>query len=1241
MLIDSFVNSDQTPPPAPSPAPDQPSNWMQMPRYNVDRIPDYLPIGEVVAFNVEWRSLYEHSVTWGDFNTTTEDRKVQKCLLYILAKAVSTVFPRAAAPSRRGDGSSAPAQPIFDPLAEAGYYIQVSADRTRRAIPKVSVLVEKLVDEQCDSKGWRFWIVGHTPEFDMGTRLFQSIAGNRQADNRRRNRDGTSVNVGRADCWRTMRIPNQYMAQIATYYEGATANRLLNPIRGLQMQNPLFSEVNHPFNPINIFSPANAMVTHVQDVCEAQRNLASYVTMRAGQVVSLRFPRPARVWTIPLINFEPQALHILAIPRPPNPGQIHDLPPLEEVPPAPGDDSSMDGAEGPDLFSRLTGHAEAAMERRVQQMIAQGIERDAQTPRQNSMRVLSESDRAIIDRSFLLVQRQEFLPKKKELRRTLYAQAMELPSEDPSRPLLLQEYRTRMLQFKQTALRRWWREMESCTIESAHISQVVKAGINFFQSVDNESLYPERNQTYKRLSLYGNMRVGIHIASTRIHRFKNGATARRFYQLHLACVSAFQFSYDLHINILVEGASTVGKSYLMDAMMAWCFRNSCIKTTRLSKLVFTSDEDWNDVCLVIHEAPGYLIGVDEHGKITSGDEVFKDRMTSNLVRTFRLAMTKTKNPETDEESSSSKRVCSVSRCMGNCIMSTNTKTPPNDHPVMTRFLRDIVTAGDNRSKCGFDLSDIAFPLTGEEDVENNAVFLGEEQILHTYTMLVEKAMEAGILDDVNTNIASIMFRRVFGRLHEVHGMPKVGIRTQDQMMQLCRIAAIRLAIYTVITTEGSPWRVDGHGRPRAFDPMCLLDIERYLVVTEEIVADVLSLFQNTFVPLRSQKLINACKALIPGNPLPRVYRDGRGVPFEDKNYVQFSYGTVGQFCDAVSDRCGQILSVGLVNRLLTQLSKEFLYAQDRNVESGVQGDRIRLKIALIEDDPDRGKHGKKISIAHDRLFQKFREDALEESIIYALSYQGCRPRTIITSFRHHLKFRNSDKIHYFEQYLHPLRIRPTEEVLVLRNHMSYRLADYATLYNRARSGATHTRSRMEMPAFIATRDLEIDTFRSHWNQIGAEFCQDLLPWQFKSRIWEYRRRHPEIFAVCREFEFDSYPGDLRREDRHTESLQKTIVDSSVRLQAGESVQRGSTIITPDDVSYSRFVGNSEEPDPGQGHLGGWFSVPPPTPRPGQVNRHGAQQHEVRIVTQFSGFVRNYSQRMQAASPPPPRENRHV
>ncbi len=58
--------------------------------------------------------------------------------------------------------------------------------------------------------------------------------------------------------------------------------------------------------------------------------------------------------------------------------------------------------------------------------------------------------------------------------------------------------------------------------------------------------------------------------------------------------------------------------------------------------------------------------------------------------------------------------------------------------------------------------------------------------------------------------------------------------------------------------EGGPINYDPDNDDD-FEPVCLLDTERCLVVTEEIVTDVLSLFQNTFVPLRSQMLINACK----------------------------------------------------------------------------------------------------------------------------------------------------------------------------------------------------------------------------------------------------------------------------------------------------------------------------------------------------------------------------------------------
>lgn len=1237
--------------------------WEDVPLSHVERMPAVWPLDTAIVLNIERTALLPFSTMWGHFNLQSPDRVAQKCLLFLFAKAASSVLPSTPALRRNnnnnnnanpdsggGDGSgggeAVPRSSTDAPdlLRENGYFRYVCNDGIRRCLPKVSVILELLTDESGECRGWRFFFIGHDPTFNISNVAYKTIidTGLNHMHQRRRAREGCNASVNSAECYRTLRLPLHFIKIAQDYFSScpSDANPFFNDDRRSNWgANPCFADAHHPFNPQTIFSIENAMSVRVdEEVCVAQRTLSNYVYAQDphGNVTDLRFPRASRVWKMTLADCIPAFLHSLAIPHilhvplgmlPPPPLMRHPaadqpLPQLEDVLPDVGDDDSHHAADDLSVMpveQRLNIHALQAP--------PGGGGGGGGVQAAGRVRYVGHASEegVVVDRSFLLVMRLRNCPENGGIR-LLYQQAINMAIDDPNRPLVMTEYRRQNIAWKQRRVKDLWGDLRSCDCGAAKISPVVKQGISFFKALPEIDLYPERNQFCYKMSPYFNMRVHIHDVQMRVHRFKSGMHARRMWQLLIARTSALTYSFELHINWIFTGKKAVGKSYLFKCLRNHCFPGSTDMASRMTRLAFTTDEDWNDVCLIIDEAEGHLLGVDERGNPVSGDEIWKGRLTNNVVRTVRCAMVKITD-EAGEETTCAKRVTSTSRCMGNCLMTTNINLDP-ENPLISRFVYDIVTP--DPAEGSHNVADIAYPLKGETDLVFNNTIFHEDQVLHVYEMLVEKAIEAGVLEDVNTDIAGIHFRRIFERLHNKHGMPKVDVRVYGQLLGICRIAAIKHAIYIVYCTELSKWRRDPTtGHFRRFDPLSLLDVERYLVVTEEIVADILTLCQDIFIPLRYQRLIDVCNQFYDhAVPSYRKIRLANGQVTDDRNYIQFGQTSVEAFLDSIADATAHKISSGLAKQLVSQLQKEHVCVTDANDGAHSQ---IRIAIVRIDPDPDIGPQARRISIALERLNFSFRGDALEECLLYSLQYRGCRARRIITSLKHTKIIRRrgssgggggAESIKQYPNLLHSLDIQEKPNVLLFfDNQLSLTKSDYA-LRNRTYSQVQTSNNQMQTPIIPIIGDLEEQVFRAHWNLIGAPFHPDYLPWNISKLIWNYRRAHAELYG---NFEiFSHYPEEavvaedaVRAKKRETRQMMRAQEespsssggggDNSSQEQQQQNLQR---------ISYAEFSGSSlagEEDASAPGPFQQVMSTP--------INPVAVSSDMIRIQNVLSQFIR--------------------
>ena len=884
--------------------------------------------------------------------------------------------------------------------------------------------------------------------------------------------------------------------------------------------------------------------------CREKLHLRYYDDARAPICMGCRwiyvFPKPHSCWRMHIDDVSPDGLENFSLPR----TKIQDNPDAGTYDPfAPVDDNGG-GFVGNGIMDSCTDeHIDQwseSMRQGTNNLLRPGLD-----PQTAALVSLSEK---IVERSRLLQLRRELLPRR-----------MQIEDRYVSNP---QRFQQEMGKFKEEACLKFWERIFPCEPASEFADVTIK-GMAYLKKHMEDCIWPEHNQVFPNLSIYGNMRLFYHVNFTRHFRLKEGLMPRALWKLMLARDSALEYDYGLHVNILEDGEGSTGKSYNMDCMIELSFEGSIHKTTHISPQAFNTDQDWNYVCILMHECPLGYLGIDQYGHPVEGCEFIKDRLTSNVCLSFRC----------NWEGGSASRVATFSRCMGNMILATNANPPPTDTPLMQRFLREVVIKYPGGS---YDVADIAEPMGDEMDQQTKDLFVHESRMRHVFIMLVERAIEAAFFHDVNTNLAVMYFKPIFKRLHEKYKIADTPIRVRHMLLKLCRIACIKHAVYWEYCTETNRWRFEKDGKTfREFDPHSLINLERKLVVTEEMIADILSLFQDSFIPTLTQKFLEQCKTLSGlGSPKPisqRLYKRvslGHGKrDMVDLNYVEFDEGTLAKFYDRIWNMTKGALTPGIISAKLLELKKRFIEVDNRNYKQppapsqpgrrGVpqqqhhQAAAAAPKRQLGRQNPNEQIHEPRISIpcaevlqkggsrraqsvciAIEAMLVKLDEAALSETLQWAFSHAWARPRRIITSFVH-IGPDNYSYPHLLDTI--DVEIVPNR-VVSIRNHLAITKLDEACVYNRVLSDTHHTRNAGMASDFITIwgEDAETSTFRMHWRRIGAfwtgwadERFRPLtpvtvsdLPWVYMERLWNYRNGKEKKTYDTLEI-FNTYPDELR------------------------------------------------------------------------------------------------------------------
>ena len=357
------------------------------------------------------------------------------------------------------------------------------------------------------------------------------------------------------------------------------------------------------------------------------------------------------------------------------------------------------------------------------------------------------------------------------------------------------------------------------------------------------------------LSAYGNWRINMHHKCVHFFRVRPSG-AGLLHRLLLAQGIACTYLWGIHGDQLMWGPGGVGKSYMLHCVYKQGYSGQIEFHDNITEKSFAVDQDRNDVLILIEEMPARFVGQDEKGNPTAGDELLKTLLTRHQIVTVQC--------HKDEDGN---RIMQKSTCRCMCLIfgATNLsiKMQKDGHKpaLLTRFMMDYIGWGKHE----VPLAAINSPMGPERDDPHAQQFFHQMSIVNALAMVVEKMIETKVLMDVDTDVCAFHFQSFFNAVHEKCHVPKIESRTLEMMTQLCRQTAIRYAIHRVFFSETAASEVrcelrsnvdvsDGRQRTaldwkaRKFQPSMLLLVQPHLVVTEEMMADVLTTTRSTYMP---------------------------------------------------------------------------------------------------------------------------------------------------------------------------------------------------------------------------------------------------------------------------------------------------------------------------------------------------------------------------------------------------------
>jgi hypothetical protein len=405
-------------------------------------------------------------------------------------------------------------------------------------------------------------------------------------------------------------------------------------------------------------------------------------------------------------------------------------------------------------------------------------------------------------------------------------------------------YKKAMLEFYETSLNEAWNVLST----SDKLTIPTKKCMAYINSLKAEEQWVTVHQLLDDMSPYASMFL---LDWMNLEKGRDARTNHSLAQLMWECslsagmprdVSS-KSGNDIKPNVLLDGKSGSGKSWLLLLMESLCFPGSVENAGHITEKAYTGTQIKDDLIIHVHELPKSMLGLDEKGKSNGGNPIMKTIMTEGALTTQSLGFDeKTKKRVTMETTS----------LIDVTFFGNSNLTPPDKNSAEMLRWANPSTPMEKRS----DKSEFS-EITKKKDPDDDfykEIHTRRMRLAHAYSFIVMKLIQAGVFPEVNTEVATEIMALVFQELS------KKGIKMPDYRKQsMFKKNVVSAVIYYAVTMEffsvlGGHHKFEvvnaekGERRAKPVGPMDFMGIMKWLVCTEEQAIHQLTLHEPILSP---------------------------------------------------------------------------------------------------------------------------------------------------------------------------------------------------------------------------------------------------------------------------------------------------------------------------------------------------------------------------------------------------------
>ena len=477
------------------------------------------------------------------------------------------------------------------------------------------------------------------------------------------------------------------------------------------------------------------------------------------------------------------------------------------------------------------------------------------------------------------------------------------------------------------------------------IPPMLKTWIELFLMANPGEQSGEERCVYSDSTCFSNMIIAMNHDFDKV--CKLDTNFQLFWIVWLVCLNSLYFVLALRANILISGDAGRGKSYVFKMLEKLTPPGAIFSVSHQTANAHNTSQGMMDVMEYQDEGNMLNFGMDLKGKVQHANTEFKQLLVDQIKQIYAFKV----NNEGKRESE-----YTIARHTTSVAISTNEGHPHRSTPAMSRFIHYIVTEqhrADRKSTATSMDSEDSVPLAVKEATKSSY------HLHYFYQYIVEKAIEAAVLPDVDMSVFDHSANIVFDELRKSH-IPLPTHRTITKFKFLCRSLTILYAVHMEYFSElGRHHRVDEEGNPKKFDFLSLMDVIKWLVCSQEIFVFVMTLLENEFCSVHDTSVIDAIKRLTKFPPSVEIKNgscrfrqieiEGTNEIGRDYNYIEMSAEAYRAVAASIQENIVPKPSIEDVFSTLTGLCSQTMEIYPKNIRRSKTNKSIEKHCCVCQE----------------------------------------------------------------------------------------------------------------------------------------------------------------------------------------------------------------------------------------------------------------------------------------------------